>query len=108
MYTHSRAATGVGHNFPADRFLTARIPLNKEASESNFPRYTAWDDRALTESERPHHPLMPVAASGERYQADKGKDAAVRFMFDAAQAKEEDSQVTKYFAVETEEYEVEE
>lgn len=108
MYTHNRAATSIGHNFPADRFLNVRIPLNQEASENKYPRYTAWGDNVPVNSQRPHHPLMPVAASGERYQAEKGKEAAVRFMFDPAQAEEESSQVLKYFALETEEHEVEE
>ncbi|KAL4944057.1 hypothetical protein BDV06DRAFT_210539 [Aspergillus oleicola] len=42
LYTHNRNLTTVGPHFPADRFLTARIPLNKEAEDRKLPRYTHW------------------------------------------------------------------
>ncbi|OJK03246.1 hypothetical protein ASPACDRAFT_40569 [Aspergillus aculeatus ATCC 16872] len=44
LYTHNRASTTVGPHFPADRFLTVRIPLNSEAEEKKLPRYTHWVD----------------------------------------------------------------
>ncbi|KAL4928300.1 Fructosamine kinase-domain-containing protein [Aspergillus undulatus] len=42
LYTHNRNLTTVGPHFPADRFLTVRIPLNKEAEDHRIPRYTHW------------------------------------------------------------------
>ncbi|KAJ5928090.1 hypothetical protein N7466_007046 [Penicillium verhagenii] len=118
LYTHHRASTSVGPIFPADQFLTVRIPLNQEARETNIPRFAFWVDqprdqgpssggeRSPGSSQRPLHPLIPVAASGERHRADKGREAAVRFMLDPAQAESEKRQVEPYFRVETEQYEV--
>lgn len=42
LYTHNRNSTTVGPHFPPDRFLTVRIPLNKEAEAQRLPRYTHW------------------------------------------------------------------
>ena len=56
--------------------------------------------------QRPSHPLTPVAANGDRHRADRGRDAAVRFMLDQEIAEDEKQQVAQYFRVETEEYEV--
>ncbi|KAL4815893.1 Fructosamine kinase-domain-containing protein [Aspergillus spinulosporus] len=128
LYTHNRGATNVGPHFPADRFLTVRIPLNKEAEEQKLPRYTNSTDEgkqknsrkgpttngSKTEKSAPttgalHHPLIPVTANGERPKpGDKGRDAAVRFIVDSEYAAAEKTQVAEYFKVEMEEYEVEE
>ena len=51
---------------------------------------------------------MPTAANGDRHRTERGRDAAVRFMLDPAEAEREKRQVEEYFKVETEEYEVEE
>ncbi|KAL2863537.1 putative fructosamine-3-kinase [Aspergillus lucknowensis] len=129
LYTHNRGSTSVGPHFPADRFLTVRIPLNKEAEEQRLPRYTHWIDegRARKEARRTGpttngsarnekpaagplpHPLIPVTANGERPKpGEKGRDAAVRFIVDAEYAEAEKARVAQYFNVEMEEYEVEE
>lgn len=126
LYTHHRSSTIVGPRFPADRFLTVRIPLNQEASESSIARHESWGDRhrqpkdsakppngvggkPSVEPQRPHHPLTPVAANGDLYKTDaRSRDAAVRFMIDADLADSEKRQVAEYFKVEMEEYEVEE
>jgi CTD kinase subunit beta len=55
------------------------------------------------------HPLVPVAANGERPRpGEKGRDGAVRFMIDPERADAEKALVAEYFKVEMEEYEVEE
>lgn len=126
LYTHHRSSTVVGPRFPADRFLTVRIPLNQEASERSIPRYASAKDRLdqlkdssrvtngfgsrpPDESQRPQHPLKPVAANGDRYGVDaRGRNAAVRFMIDPSIADSEKRQVAEYFKVEMEEYEVDE
>ncbi|KAJ6032560.1 hypothetical protein N7540_003292 [Penicillium herquei] len=121
LYTHHRSATSVGPHFPADRFLTVRIPLNQEASANKIPRFEFWTERPRNKAPnapniggkpepptRLLHPLTPVAASGERHRPDRGRDAAVRFMLDPDQAASEKRQVEEYFKVEIEEYEVEE
>ncbi|KAJ5726621.1 cyclin-like protein [Penicillium malachiteum] len=121
LYTHHRSATSVGPHFPADRFLTVRIPLNQEASENKIPRFEFWTERPRNKAPnapnlggkpepptRLLHPLTPVAANGERHRPDRGRDAAVRFMLDPDQAASEKRQVEEYFKVEIEEYEVEE
>lgn len=113
----------MGPEFPADRFLTVRIPLNQEASEHRIPRYVNWEDRPRrpnylgnqtnhahpkdADTERPHHPLTPTAANGDRLRkTDRAKDAAVRFMLDHDIADYEMRQVAEYFTVEMEEHEV--
>jgi CTD kinase subunit beta len=117
LYTHHRSLTAVGSEFPADRFLTVRIPLNQEASEHNIPRYHPWIGQPRRPSNgtgpnepdtsRPAHPLTPIAANGDRQRTgERGRDAAVRFMLDPACADEERRQVAAYFKVEMEEYEV--
>ncbi|KAJ5092736.1 RNA polymerase II C-terminal domain kinase beta subunit [Penicillium angulare] len=118
LYTHHRSSTTVGPHFPADRFLTVRIPLNQEAGANQIPRFAFWTERPRhpkanngINTEPPArlpHPLTPIAANGERHRPEKGRDAAVRFMLDPAQADGEKKQVAEYFKVETEEYEVEE
>ncbi|PLN84611.1 cyclin-like protein, partial [Aspergillus taichungensis] len=125
LYTHNRASTTVGPHFPADRFLTVRIPLNKEAEAQRLPRYTHWvDDPNPREQQqqsqqpngstvqnggptRPLHPLTPVTANGERPRAnEKGRDGAVRFMLDPECAEAERARVAEFFKVEMEEYKV--
>ncbi|KAL4992999.1 cyclin-like protein [Aspergillus recurvatus] len=129
LYTHNRSATSVGPHFPADRFLTVRIPLNKEAEEQRLSRYTnSTDEGKPTKDSRKgpttngskiekgapttgalHHPLIPVTANGERPKpGEKGRDATVRFIIDSEYAAAEKAQVAQYFKVEMEEYEVEE
>ncbi|OJJ72977.1 hypothetical protein ASPBRDRAFT_123456 [Aspergillus brasiliensis CBS 101740] len=120
LYTHNRGHTTVGPHFPADRFLTVRIPLNTEAESQKLPRYTNWvpepreskaanGDKAAKDAATKLHPLTPVAANGDRPRAtEKGRDGAVRFMLDPECADAEKSHVAAYFKVEMEEYEVEE
>jgi CTD kinase subunit beta len=45
LYTHHRSQTVIGPDFPVDRFLEVRIPLNQESEEKNIPRYCAWVER---------------------------------------------------------------
>ncbi|KAJ5169020.1 uncharacterized protein N7482_004614 [Penicillium canariense] len=125
LYTHNRASTSVGPHFPPDRFLTVRIPLNQEVKEHQIPRHATPTDRShnvgesptqngtsakpTDVSQRPHHPLTPIAANGDRHgTSERGRDAAVRFMLDPACAEDEKRRVAEYFKVEIEEYEVEE
>ncbi|KAK1145418.1 RNA polymerase II C-terminal domain kinase beta subunit [Aspergillus melleus] len=130
LYTHNRGSTCVGPRFPSDTFLKVRIPLNQEAEAQGLPRFTNWtNDRApkapngfkITSSNSNNppgatengdsriHPLIPVAANGERPKAgERGRDGAVRFMIDPECANNEKSHVAQFFKVEMEEYEVEE
>ncbi|KAI9376648.1 Fructosamine kinase-domain-containing protein [Aspergillus egyptiacus] len=130
LYTHNRGATSVGPHFPADRFLTVRIPLNQEAEDRKLPRYTHWIEEGKSHKEPRrsaatngstrkeqnaaavevlYHPLIPVTANGERPRpGEKGRDAAVRFIVDSEYAEAEKARVAEYFKVEMEEYEVEE
>lgn len=125
LYTDQRPSTTVGPHFPADRFLTVRIPLNQEAVAQHIPRYTHSTDRHMPKEppkpangasanlletpQRLDHPLTPTAANGDRHQAsESARDAAVRYMLDPVCADNEKRQVAEYFNVEMEEYEVEE
>lgn len=121
LYTHQRSSTTIGPQFPADRFLTVRIPLNKEAEAQRIPRHTNWVERKREakingfkteglpkEKEGVVHPLTPVAAHGERPRhGERGRDGAVRFMLEPECAESEKGQVSEYFRVEMEEFEVE-
>ncbi|CAI7583822.1 unnamed protein product [Penicillium manginii] len=123
LYTDYRGSTSVGPEFQAPRFLTVRIPLNKEANSQRIPRFNKWVDRARQQNasasngsndkkpdtlQRPQHPLTPIAANGDRLGAsERGRDAAVRFTIDSECAADEKRQVEPYFKVEMEEYEVE-
>lgn len=123
LYTDYRSLTSVGPDFQAPRFLTVRIPLNTEANAQRIPRYNNWVDRPRLQddlplngssekhhdpSQRPLHPLTPIAANGDRLGAsERGRDAAVRFTIDSECAADEKRQVEPYFKVEMEEYEVE-
>lgn len=100
-----------------------RIPLNKEAEAQRIPRHTNWVEREkeaktngfksegpLKEKEKEGvvHPLTPVAAHGERPRhGERGRDGAVRFMLEPECAESEKGQVSEYFRVEMEEFEVE-
>jgi CTD kinase subunit beta len=42
LYTHHRNQSVIGPEFPVDRFLEVRIPLNQESLEKKIPRFTAW------------------------------------------------------------------
>lgn len=42
LYTHHPKLTVVGVEHPVDSFINTRITLNKEASSSNYARYTEW------------------------------------------------------------------
>ena len=126
LYTHHCTSTSVGPRFPADRFLTVRIPLNQEAEAQKLPRYTHWREkkavakeekangsrpgkRKAEPAERPAtvtHPLAPFSANGEKPKF--GRDGTVRFILDQDRADNEKRLVAEYFKVETEEYEVEE
>ncbi|KAL4963345.1 putative fructosamine-3-kinase [Aspergillus stella-maris] len=66
LYTHNRNLTTVGPHFPADRFLTVRIPLNKEAEDRKLPRYTHWStsEEAKPSSKPKHPPKHPHKMNG--------------------------------------------
>lgn len=82
-------------------------------SARQIPRFTGITRMANKSGQdgapqRPHHPLTPVAANGERRGAsERGRDAALRFMLDPARAEEERRLVEEYFIVEKEDYEAE-
>ncbi|KAJ5899797.1 cyclin [Penicillium taxi] len=97
LYTHHRPLTDVGNQFPPERFLTVRIPLNAEAVAGNIPRH-AWSIRKPKDLVKPmEHPLTAVAANGDRYKQDGGPNAAVRYMLDFYSAQTEQETVSNYF-----------
>ncbi|OJJ44139.1 hypothetical protein ASPZODRAFT_145250 [Penicilliopsis zonata CBS 506.65] len=123
LYTHHRTSTLLGPLFPAEIFLTVRIPLNQEAEAQNLPRYSVqrWNP-AIEETkangrknDRPQetkadtlvNPLTPASANGEKPKpGERGRDGTVRFMLDPEQAESEKRKAAEYFRVEFEEYEV--
>ncbi|KAL1955007.1 hypothetical protein VTO42DRAFT_360 [Malbranchea cinnamomea] len=130
LYTHHRFSTTIGPEYPLERFLEIRIPLNQEADAKKLPRYAYWTKEktpangvtngskdskhtsrnASVQKQQPLvNPLMAAPAhevAGKRME--RGRESTVRFMLDPEQAQAERDTVAKYFTVEMEEYEVEE
>ncbi|EXJ54688.1 hypothetical protein A1O7_10029 [Cladophialophora yegresii CBS 114405] len=50
LYTHHRNQSVIGPEFPVDRFLEVRIPLNQESADKKIPRFTAWVERGDEET----------------------------------------------------------
>lgn len=125
LYTHHRMMTTVGPLYPLETFIDIRIQLNNEASAANIPRFAQYASEAASSQTTngaskqrngidPTSPLTPVtpgtispsqpptSAIGIR-----GQNGTVRFMLDAARARNEKDTVDKYHKIEEEEYEVE-
>lgn len=125
LYTHHRGSTSVGPLYTLEHFINIRIGLNQEASAANIPRYANYASEAPDSSINgikarngvdPTSPLTPAtpgtispgtnvppkSAIGVR-----GQDGTVRFMLDAARARNEQAEVDKFHKIEEEEYEVE-
>jgi CTD kinase subunit beta len=128
LYTHHRGSTSVGPLYTLEAFIDIRIGLNQEASAANIPRYalysseSASDSRASTNGAKhrngigptsPITPATPGTISPATNQAPtsaigiRGQNGTVRFMLDAARARDERAEVDKYHKIEEEEYEVE-
>ena len=128
LYTHNRSSTSVGLLYTLEHFINIRIGLNQEASAAKIPRYALYASEATSDSQLsvnglklrngidPTSPLTPAtpgtispgtaqplkSALGQR-----GQDGTVRFMLDAARARDERAEVDKFHRIEEEEYEVE-
>ncbi|KAF2849769.1 cyclin-like protein [Plenodomus tracheiphilus IPT5] len=128
LYTHHRGSTSVGPLYTLEHFISIRIGLNQEASAAKIPRYTPYASEAASVAEntsnggRPRNgmdptspltPATPGTGSPSMNQPPKsaigvrGQDGTVRFMLDAARARDERAEVDKYHKIEEEEYEVE-
>jgi CTD kinase subunit beta len=132
LYTHQRSATSIGPLYSLETFINIRITLNTEASRLSLPRFTPYASEK-TLSTAATSPATPAALNGLKprngvetapttpatpgtispAQPDagapgaRGQGGTVRFMLDAARARDERAQVDKYHRVEEEEYEVE-
>lgn len=129
LYTHHRSSTSVGPLYTLETFIDIRIGLNQEAAASNIPRYSLYasetpsDSQAPANGSRPRNgidptsPLTPATpgtiSSPNTAQPPtsaigiRGQNGTVRFMLDAARARDERNEVEKFHKVEEEEYEVE-
>lgn len=128
LYTHHRGSTAVGPSYTLEAFIDIRIGLNQEASAANIPRYTRYASEATSETQHgsngikarngfdptsPLTPATPGTVSPGNAQAPtsaigiRGQNGTVRFMLDAARARDERNEVDKFHKVEEEEYEVE-
>ena len=135
LYTHHRNATSIGPLYPLETFIDIRIRLNKEAADAKIPRYAVYAHTPATSSDHPSanhsgatprsrngfgmsvdptsplRPATPGAGSPSLGQSGssigvRGQSGTVRFMLDAARAREEQAIVDTYYKVEEEEYEV--
>jgi CTD kinase subunit beta len=128
LYTHHRGSTAVGPSYTLETFINIRIGLNQEASSANIPRYALYASEAISDAPTgtngfkfrngidptsPLTPATPTTVSPGNAQAPtsaigvRGQDGTVRFMLDAARARDERNEVDKYHKLEEEEYEVE-
>lgn len=125
LYTHHRASTAVGLLYSLDFFINVRITLNQEASAANIPRYAVYASEATAGPQSngtktrngfdPTSPLTPATpgtiSPGTQAPTSaigiRGQNGTVRFMLDAARARDERAEVDKYHKIEEEEYEVE-
>lgn len=131
LYTHHRSATSIGPFYSLETFINIRITLNTEASRLSLPRFTPYASETPTASTSPatpaavnglkarngidtttpNTPNTPGTVSPGQPDASvtgvRGQNGTVRFMLDAARAKDERAEVEKYHKVEEEEYEVE-
>ena len=127
LYTHNRSSTSVGPCYTLEHFINIRIGLNQEASAASIPRYTPYASEAATDSQTtangfkprngidPNSPLTPATpgtiSPGTNQPKSaigvRGQNGTVRFMLDAARARDERVEYDKYHKAEEEEYEVE-
>jgi CTD kinase subunit beta len=128
LYMHHRSSTSIGPLYTLETFLNIRIGLNNEATAANLPRYTLYTSDATPDAQQgsngfksrngfdptsPLTPATPGTVSPGNGQAPtsaigiRGQNGTVRFMLDAARARDERNEVDKFHKVEEEEYEVE-
>lgn len=128
LYTHHRANTLIGPEYPLETFINIRITLNQEAAEHNYPRYTEWqepkpasppkEEKKKPEGIRlangkviaakgspPASPATPATPSQTLAPGERVKDGTVRFMLDPERAKDEKVVIKEFFRTEeVEEY----
>jgi CTD kinase subunit beta len=128
LYTHHRGSTAVGPLYTLEAFIDIRIGLNQEASAANIPRYALYASDVTSDVQHstngikprngidptsPFTPATPGTISPGNAQAPtsaigiRGQNGTVRFMLDAARARNERNEVDKFHKIEEEEYEVE-
>jgi CTD kinase subunit beta len=126
LYTHHRTSTLVGPLYSLEKFINIRITLNQEASAANIPRYALYASEKSPHATNgtnskprngvePPSPLTPATpgtispgtAAPTSAIGIRGQNGTVRFMLDAARARNEKATVEKYHKTEEEEYEVE-
>jgi CTD kinase subunit beta len=132
LYTHHRTATNIGPLHSLETFISIRITLNQEADAKRIPRFTLYTsesphytkDPASTSNgttkprngidpTSPLTPATPSTLSPKQTQPPtsaigiRGQNGTVRFMIDAARARDERAEVEKFHKIEEEEYEVE-
>lgn len=127
LYTHHRSLTSVGPLYTLETFIDIRIKLNQEASTARIPRYTLYASESSTPQTTtngnklrngidPTSPLTPATPAtlspGSTHPPTsaigiRGQNGTVRFMLDAARARDERVEVDKFHKIEEEEYEVE-
>lgn len=129
LYTHYRASTIVGQDYPLEAFISVRIALNHEASANKYPRYfqshkqisisngaKAANGVIDSKVKKPITPITsprdgslrditsPTANGGSKPGL---KEGTVRFMLNPQRARDEKDTVAEFFKVEEEEYEIE-
>lgn len=133
LYTHFQKSSTVGAQHVIEQFIQLRIKLNQEMNDAGLPRYSNMLEPSKygmkSNVKTPKTPITPASpaetrvngkdvnspatlsprssGSGRRGIGARGQDGTIRFMQDAAKAKQEKEIVSEYFKEEFEEYEVE-
>jgi CTD kinase subunit beta len=132
LYTHHRMATNIGPLHSLETFISIRITLNQEADAQKIPRFTLYTSESphytkdpstvLNGTTKPRNgidptspltPATPSTLSPKQTQPPtsaigiRGQNGTVRFMLDAARARDERAAVDKFHKIEEEEYDVE-
>lgn len=128
LYTHHRSLTAVGPLYTLEAFIDVRIGLNQEASAAKISRYALYASDTNPDTQQstnglktrngidptsPLTPATPGTVSPGNAQPPtsaigvRGQNGTVRFMLDAARARDERVEVDKFHKIEEEEYQVE-
>lgn len=117
LYTQFSKYTKVGMKFELSNFIDIKIKLNQEVdnSDASLRRFDTWCDRC-EDDEKVKYPITPGSATspattgswpGGKKQKSGPEPQAMRFVYDAEEARRERDTNDEYMKEEYEEYEVE-
>lgn len=117
MYTQFAKYTNVGMKYELSKFIDIKINLNKECenSEASVRRFAVWCEKC-EDDEKVKYPITPGSATspattgswpGSKRSRPGQEPQAMRFVYDAEEARRERETNDEYLKDEYEEYEIE-